>query len=184
MPNLTTHPASQQPLAYSTNISHLLSPNHKPLLLLEHKRQRNHHHRHHHHHNHHHYCSNNHRSSAITIINTTTTTNDNSNRQIKNRGTRISNSLIQRTTRERESVTSATCTLLQPPTNANKLYWHAASFDESCRVIAEKQQQRDRVAERTRRSDTAKRHVLSRQKPIEQEEDRDKLSSSPLGNRR
>ncbi|KAI8116962.1 hypothetical protein CVS40_11049 [Lucilia cuprina] len=114
---------------------------------------------------------------------TTTTINDISNRQIKNRGTRISNSLIQRTTRE--SVTSATCTLLQPPSGNNKLYWHAASFDESCRLMADKQQQqRDRVAERTRRSDTAKRHVLARQKPIEQEEDRDKLSSSPLGNRR
>ncbi|KAM7357119.1 uncharacterized protein ACRADG_002610 [Cochliomyia hominivorax] len=189
VPNLSTHHASH-PLAYSTNISHLLSPNHKPLLLLEHKRHRNHHHRHHHHHHHH----NHHRSSAITIINNnnnnaTATTNsaftinENSNRQIKNRGTRISNSLIQRTTRE--SISSATCTLLQPPSSTNKLYWHAASFDESCRVVAEKQQlQRDRVAERTRRSDTAKRHVLARQKPIEQEEDRDKLSSSPLGNRR
>ena len=133
--------------------------------------------------------------NANNTITTTTTntiaasTNDNSNRQIKNRGTRISNSLIQRTTRE--SATSvAACTLLQPPGHGgNKLFWHAASFDETCRLVADKQQQqqqhqRDRVAERTRRSDTAKRHVLARQKPIEQEEDRDKMSSSPLGNRR
>ncbi|XP_046809119.1 uncharacterized protein LOC111689830 isoform X1 [Lucilia cuprina] len=186
VPNLSTHHATH-PLAYSTNLSHLLSPNHKPLLLLEPKRHRNHHRHHHHHHNNHHHhqhqqqhYNTNNRSSMAT---TTTTINDISNRQIKNRGTRISNSLIQRTTRE--SVTSATCTLLQPPSGNNKLYWHAASFDESCRLMADKQQQqRDRVAERTRRSDTAKRHVLARQKPIEQEEDRDKLSSSPLGNRR
>ncbi|XP_065361777.1 uncharacterized protein LOC135955353 [Calliphora vicina] len=186
VPNLSTHHATH-PLAYSTNLSHLLSPNHKPLLLLEPKRHRNHHrHHHHHHNNHHHHHHANHRSSTTTTTSNTinnATITDISNRQIKNRGTRISNSLIQRTTRE--SVTSATCTLLQPPSSSNKLHWHAASFDESCRLVADKQQQqRDRVAERTRRSDTAKRHVLARQKPIEQEEDRDKLSSSPLGNRR
>lgn len=124
-------------------------------------------------------------NTITATVTATSSTNDNSNRQIKNRGTRISNSLIQRTTRE--SATSvATCTLLQPPGHGgNKLFWHAASFDETCRLMADKQQQqRDRVAERTRRSDTAKRHVLARQKPIEHDEDRDKITSSPLGNRR
>ncbi|KAL9902489.1 uncharacterized protein ACN427_006025 isoform 3-T3 [Glossina fuscipes fuscipes] len=76
----------------------------------------------------------------------------------------------------RESTGSVACTLLQPP--SNKLYWHAASFDESARS----DKQLARMVERTKRSDTAKRHVLSRQKPIEQEED--KSSVSPLTNRR
>ncbi|XP_059217076.1 uncharacterized protein LOC106094612 isoform X3 [Stomoxys calcitrans] len=79
----------------------------------------------------------------------------------------------------RESTSSMQCALLQPPNN--KLHWHhAASFDETCRAANDKQ--RERVAERTKRSDTAKRHVLARQKPIEHEED--KPSTSPLGNRR
>ncbi|XP_075163133.1 uncharacterized protein LOC142235760 [Haematobia irritans] len=160
VPNLSTHHVSP-PIAYSTNISHLLSPNHKPLLWLENKRHRTH--RHHHHHHHH----------------NQTTTTLNSGRQIKNRGTRISNSLIQRATRE--STSSIQCALLQPP--HSKLQWHhAASFDETCRLANDKQ--RERVAERTKRSDTAKRHVLARQKPIEHEEDKPSVSSSPLGNRR
>uniref|UniRef100_A0A1I8QDC6 RNase H type-1 domain-containing protein n=1 Tax=Stomoxys calcitrans TaxID=35570 RepID=A0A1I8QDC6_STOCA len=200
VPNLSTHHASQ-PLAYSTNISHLLSPNHKPLLWLEHKRHRTHrHHHHHHHHNHHHHHHNQRPANANNNISNTTTptktsasttainnnnftcttsssTPLNSGRQIKNRGTRISNSLIQRATRE--STSSMQCALLQPPNN--KLHWHqAASFDETCRAANDKQ--RERVAERTKRSDTAKRHVLARQKPIEHEED--KPSTSPLGNRR
>ncbi|XP_037933150.1 uncharacterized protein LOC119667882 [Teleopsis dalmanni] len=144
VPNLSTH--TSHPLVYSTNISHLLSPNHKSMLL-EHKRHR--HHRHHHRHHHIHTNS--------------------SGRHIKNRGTRISNSLVQRTTRE-----NAVCALLQPP--ANRLYWHASSFDESGRT----EKQLVRNTERNRRSDTAKRHVLARQKPIEHEEDK----NSPLGNRR
>ncbi|XP_061402453.1 uncharacterized protein LOC133338293 [Musca vetustissima] len=161
VPNLSTHHASSSTLAYSTNISHLLSPNHKTLLLAEHKRHRTHRHHHHHHHN-------------------PTTASHNSGRQVKNRGTRISNSLIQRATRE--STSSIQCALLQPPPANNKLLWHhAASFDESCRVANEKQ--RERVAERTKRSDTAKRHVLARQKPIEHEEDK-AIVTSPLGNRR
>ncbi|XP_005175275.1 uncharacterized protein LOC101891209 [Musca domestica] len=186
VPNLSTHHASSSTLAYSTNISHLLSPNHKTLLLTEHKRHRTHrHHHHHHHHSHHH----NQRPATNANSNSTPTTNTstftqlttathNSGRQVKNRGTRISNSLIQRATRE--STSSMQCALLQPPNN--KLQWHhAASFDESCRVANEKQ--RERVAERTKRSDTAKRHVLARQKPIEHEEDKP-IVSSPLGNRR
>uniref|UniRef100_A0A1A9W3B4 Transmembrane protein 200A n=1 Tax=Glossina brevipalpis TaxID=37001 RepID=A0A1A9W3B4_9MUSC len=168
VPNLSTH--AIHPLAYSTNISHLLSPKHKSLLLMEHKRFRHSHHRHHHHHHqHHNHHYNNHQNRPNSNNN-----NNNSGRQIKNRGTRISNSLIQRTTRE--STGSMACTLLQPP--SNKLYWHAASFDESARS----DKQLARMAERTKRSDTAKRHVLARQKPIEQEEDRS--CASPLTNRR
>ncbi|KAI9586932.1 putative mediator of RNA polymerase II transcription subunit 26 [Glossina fuscipes] len=171
VPNLSTH--ANHPLAYSTNISHLLSPKHKSLLLMEHKRFRHSHHRHHHHHHqhHNHHYNNNHQNRPKSNNNNN---NNNSGRQIKNRGTRISNSLIQRTTRE--STGSVACTLLQPP--SNKLYWHAASFDESARS----DKQLARMVERTKRSDTAKRHVLSRQKPIEQEED--KSSVSPLTNRR
>ncbi|XP_036344676.1 uncharacterized protein LOC118753905 [Rhagoletis pomonella] len=156
VPNLSTH--VPHPIAYSTNLSHLLSPNHKPLLLLEQKRNR-HHHRHHHHHHHHNHNRNTHTSS--------------SGRQVKTRGSRISNSLVQRNTREN----GGPCALLQPP-STNKLYWHAASFDDGARV--EKPLSRATVADMARRSDTAKRHVLARQKPIEQEEDK----SSPLGNRR
>ncbi|XP_020716252.1 uncharacterized protein LOC101458291 isoform X2 [Ceratitis capitata] len=96
-----------------------------------------------------------------------------SGRQVKTRGPRISNSLVQRNTREN----GGPCALLQPP-STNKLYWHAASFDDGLRV--EKPLSRATVADMARRSDTAKRHVLARQKPIEQEEDK----SSPLGNRR
>ncbi|XP_054734596.1 uncharacterized protein LOC129242061 [Anastrepha obliqua] len=151
VPNLSTH--VPHPIAYSTNLSHLLSPHHKPLLLLEQKRHRHHHRHHHHHHRHLHTNS--------------------SGRQVKSRGSRISNSLVQRNTREN----GGPCALLQPPAT-NKLYWHAASFDDGARV--EKQLSRATVADMSRRSDTAKRHVLARQKPIEQEEDK----SSPLGNRR
>nr|XP_016994168.2 uncharacterized protein LOC108055364 [Drosophila takahashii] len=87
-----------------------------------------------------------------------------------------SSSLIQRATRE--------CSLLQPPA-ASRVYWQASSFDSGSNPLpglglssgAEKR------SERNKRSDTAKRHVLSRQKPIEQEEARDH-SRSPLGHRR
>ncbi|XP_011186932.2 uncharacterized protein LOC105214921 isoform X1 [Zeugodacus cucurbitae] len=151
VPNLSTH--VPHPIAYSTNLSHLLSPNHKPLLLLEQKRHHRHHHRHHHHHR--------------------QTTTSSSGRQVKSRSPRISNSLVQRNTREN----GGPCSLLQPPAT-NKLYWHAASFDDGLR--GEKHLSRATVADMSRRSDTAKRHVLARQKPIEHEEDK----SSPLGNRR
>ncbi|XP_018803797.1 PREDICTED: uncharacterized protein LOC108978126 [Bactrocera latifrons] len=96
-----------------------------------------------------------------------------SGRQVKSRAPRISNSLVQRNTREN----GAPCALLQPP-GTNKLYWHAASFDDGLR--GDKHLSRATVADMSRRSDTAKRHVLARQKPIEHEEDK----SSPLGNRR
>ncbi|XP_054084385.1 uncharacterized protein LOC105214921 isoform X2 [Zeugodacus cucurbitae] len=96
-----------------------------------------------------------------------------SGRQVKSRSPRISNSLVQRNTREN----GGPCSLLQPPAT-NKLYWHAASFDDGLR--GEKHLSRATVADMSRRSDTAKRHVLARQKPIEHEEDK----SSPLGNRR
>ncbi|XP_039488250.1 uncharacterized protein LOC120449701 [Drosophila santomea] len=87
-----------------------------------------------------------------------------------------SSSLIQRATRE--------CSLLQPPA-ASRVYWQASSFDGGSNPppglgmssSAEKR------SERNKRSDTAKRHVLSRQRPIEQEETRDH-SRSPLGHRR
>nr|ABN49259.1 IP13130p [Drosophila melanogaster] len=87
-----------------------------------------------------------------------------------------SSSLIQRATRE--------CSLLQPPA-ASRVYWQASSFDGGSNHPpglgmssgAEKR------SERNKRSDTAKRHVLSRQRPIEQEEARDH-SRSPLGHRR
>ncbi|EDW92765.2 uncharacterized protein LOC6532293 isoform X2 [Drosophila yakuba] len=87
-----------------------------------------------------------------------------------------SSSLIQRATRE--------CSLLQPPA-ASRVYWQASSFDGGSNPppglgmssSAEKR------SERNKRSDTAKRHVLSRQRPIEQEEARDH-SRSPLGHRR
>ncbi|XP_067645831.1 uncharacterized protein [Eurosta solidaginis] len=98
-----------------------------------------------------------------------------SGRQVKPRGARISNSLVQRNTREN----GGPCTLLQPPPTANKLYWHAASFDDGART-EKLQLSRATIADMAKRSDTAKRHVLARQKPIEHEEDR----SSPLGNRR
>nr|XP_016933122.2 nucleosome-remodeling factor subunit BPTF [Drosophila suzukii] len=87
-----------------------------------------------------------------------------------------SSSLIQRATRE--------CSLLQPPA-ASRVYWQASSFDSGSNPppglgltsSAEKR------SERNKRSDTAKRHVLARQRPIEQEEARDH-SRSPLGHRR
>ncbi|XP_017066467.1 uncharacterized protein LOC108104740 isoform X2 [Drosophila eugracilis] len=87
-----------------------------------------------------------------------------------------SSSLIQRATRE--------CSLLQPPA-ASRVYWQASSFDGGSNPppglgISSGAEKR---SERNKRSDTAKRHVLSRQRPIEQEEARDH-SRSPLGHRR
>ncbi|BFF98539.1 uncharacterized protein DMAD_06681 [Drosophila madeirensis] len=79
-----------------------------------------------------------------------------------------SSSLIQRATRE--------CSLLQPPA-AGRVYWQASSFDGHAASVAISSA--EKRSERNKRSDTAKRHVLSRQRPIEQEEGR-----SPLGHRR
>ncbi|XP_033241082.1 uncharacterized protein [Drosophila pseudoobscura] len=83
-----------------------------------------------------------------------------------------SSSLIQRATRE--------CSLLQPPA-AGRVYWQASSFDGGSghAHAAVAISSAEKRSERNKRSDTAKRHVLSRQRPIEQEEGR-----SPLGNRR
>ncbi|XP_016959827.1 uncharacterized protein LOC108031115 isoform X2 [Drosophila biarmipes] len=87
-----------------------------------------------------------------------------------------SSSLIQRATRE--------CSLLQPPA-AGRVYWQASSFDSGSNPppglgISSGAEKR---SERNKSSDTAKRHVLARQRPIEQEEARDH-SRSPLGHRR
>ncbi|XP_017843045.1 uncharacterized protein LOC108600157 isoform X2 [Drosophila busckii] len=100
-----------------------------------------------------------------------------------------SSSLIQRNTRE-----YATCALLQPPAAASRIYWQASSFDAGVGVVnAHAMSSSDKRAERNKRSDTAKRHVLSRQRPIEHEEaarerererDRDRERFSPLGHRR
>ncbi|XP_022219593.2 LOW QUALITY PROTEIN: uncharacterized protein LOC111072198 [Drosophila obscura] len=93
-----------------------------------------------------------------------------------------SSSLIQRATRE--------CALLQPPA-AGRVYWQASSFDggsghahghahaNANAHAGAAISSAEKRSERNKRSDTAKRHVLARQRPIEQEEGR-----SPLGNRR
>ncbi|KAH8326936.1 hypothetical protein KR074_000238, partial [Drosophila pseudoananassae] len=85
-----------------------------------------------------------------------------------------SSSLIQRATRE--------CTLLQPPA-ASRVYWQASSFDGGSAGPPGIMSSAEKRSERNKRSDTAKRHVLSRQRPIEQEEARDH-GHSPLGHRR
>ncbi|XP_034111249.1 uncharacterized protein LOC117572505 isoform X2 [Drosophila albomicans] len=93
-----------------------------------------------------------------------------------------SSSLIQRNTRE-----YATCTLLQPPA-ASRVYWQASSFDAGMGGVvgvAHSSAGSEKRAERNKRSDTAKRHVLSRQRPIEHEEAaRERERCSPLGHRR
>ncbi|XP_032593716.1 uncharacterized protein LOC6557235 isoform X3 [Drosophila grimshawi] len=101
-----------------------------------------------------------------------------------------SSSLIQRATRD-----YTTCTLLQPPA-ASRVYWQASSFDAGMGAgIAVHSSHGEKRAERNKRSDTAKRHVLSRQRPIEHEDaaaarerdrdrDRDRDRYSPLGHRR
>ncbi|XP_017957789.1 uncharacterized protein LOC108652196 isoform X2 [Drosophila navojoa] len=87
-----------------------------------------------------------------------------------------SSSLIQRATREH-----STCTLLQPPA-ASRVYWQASSFDAGI-AATHSLTGSEKRAERNKRSDTAKRHVLARQRPIEHEEAaRDRCS--PLGHRR
>ncbi|KRG06147.1 uncharacterized protein LOC6582187 isoform X2 [Drosophila mojavensis] len=87
-----------------------------------------------------------------------------------------SSSLIQRATREH-----STCTLLQPPA-ASRVYWQASSFDAGI-AATHSSAGSEKRAERNKRSDTAKRHVLARQRPIEHEEAaRDRCS--PLGHRR
>lgn len=93
-----------------------------------------------------------------------------------------SSSLIQRATREH-----ATCALLQPPTSAaSRVYWQASSFDAGMGV-AHTTTSSEKRAERNKRSDTAKRHVLARQRPIEHEEAAlaaAREPCSPLGHRR
>lgn len=66
------------------------------------------------------------------------------------------------------------------PTNKMQLHRHALSVDETGPHYHPKTKefsndgmnegQSNRVRDRTKRSDTARRHVLSRQKPIEKEE--------------
>ncbi|EDW49974.1 GM14361 [Drosophila sechellia] len=183
--NATNH---QNPTTtVTTNYYNLLSLNRlSPLdweLYCSHRRHRRHHHRHSHHHHHHHKSS----SSSVRRVRPVRpglgsgsqpyggggggAGSSSSARIISN-----SSSLIQRATRE--------CSLLQPPA-ASRVYWQASSFDGGSNHPpglgmssgAEKR------SERNKRSDTAKRHVLSRQRPIEQEEARDH-SRSPLGHRR
>lgn len=96
-----------------------------------------------------------------------------------------SSSLIQRATREH-----ATCSLLQPPAAASRVYWQASSFDAGMGVPHGSSSSEKR-AERNKRSDTAKRHVLARQRPIEHEEAAAAAAAaaarercSPLGHRR
>ncbi|XP_032290601.1 uncharacterized protein [Drosophila virilis] len=98
-----------------------------------------------------------------------------------------SSSLIQRATRE-----YAACTLLQPPA-ASRVYWQASSFDAGIGASSTHGSAGgEKRAERNKRSDTAKRHVLARQRPIEHEEAaaaaaaaaRDRERCSPLGHRR
>ncbi|XP_043649125.1 dendritic arbor reduction protein 1 [Drosophila teissieri] len=172
-----------------TNYYNLLSLNRlSPLdweLYCSHRRHRRHHHRHSHHHHHHKSSS----SSVRRVRQVRSGLGAGSQHSGEGRGggggagssssARIisnSSSLIQRATRE--------CSLLQPPA-ASRVYWQASSFDGGSNPppglgmssSAEKR------SERNKRSDTAKRHVLSRQRPIEQEEARDH-SRSPLGHRR
>ncbi|XP_068142101.1 uncharacterized protein [Drosophila tropicalis] len=99
-----------------------------------------------------------------------------------------SSSLIQRATRE--------CALLQPPpsastsASANRVYWQASSFDGGMGMGAcTSASGHEKRSERNKRSDTAKRHILSRQRPIEHEEaggggGAGRERCSPLGNRR
>ncbi|BFF98540.1 uncharacterized protein DMAD_06681 [Drosophila madeirensis] len=176
----------------ATNHSNLLSLHHQlmtmpldTLLLLHTKRHRRHNHRHSHHHHHHHHrqhakpsCSASASSSVRRVRQgrgpwagpgpsaaaaTVAASSSSSTRIISN-----SSSLIQRATRE--------CSLLQPPA-AGRVYWQASSFDGHAASVAISSA--EKRSERNKRSDTAKRHVLSRQRPIEQEEGR-----SPLGHRR
>ncbi|XP_016959819.1 serine/arginine repetitive matrix protein 1 isoform X1 [Drosophila biarmipes] len=165
----------------TTNFYNLLSPNRlSPLeweLHCSHRRHRRHHHRHSHHH---------HKSSSSSVRRVRQVRpgpgsnpggggggagSSSSARIISN-----SSSLIQRATRE--------CSLLQPPA-AGRVYWQASSFDSGSNPppglgISSGAEKR---SERNKSSDTAKRHVLARQRPIEQEEARDH-SRSPLGHRR
>ncbi|XP_033159394.1 histone-lysine N-methyltransferase Suv4-20 isoform X1 [Drosophila mauritiana] len=185
--NATNH---QNPTTtVTTNYCNLLSLNRlSPLdweLYCSHRRHRRHHHRHSHHHHHHHKSS----SSSVRRVRPVRpglgagsqpsggggggggAGSSSSARIISN-----SSSLIQRATRE--------CSLLQPPA-ASRVYWQASSFDGGSNhppglAMSSSAEKR---SERNKRSDTAKRHVLSRQRPIEQEEARDH-SRSPLGHRR
>lgn len=98
VPNLTSHSPNSPSQA---NLSYLLSPNRKTSNLVQsaHKRQRHH------------------PTHSLSY-------QSGNGRHLKSRGTRISSSLIQRTTRE------STGSLLQP-ISAHKHYWHAMSIDET-----------------------------------------------------
>ncbi|XP_062127871.1 histone-lysine N-methyltransferase Suv4-20 isoform X1 [Drosophila sulfurigaster albostrigata] len=157
-------------------------------------KRHHHHHRHHQHqHQHKQRKQQQHSSSSVRRVRTTRSAGGggggggcggaaggavgSSSRIISN-----SSSLIQRNTRE-----YATCTLLQPPA-ASRVYWQASSFDAGMGGVvgvAHSSAGSEKRAERNKRSDTAKRHVLSRQRPIEHEEAaRERERCSPLGHRR
>ncbi|KAL7732676.1 hypothetical protein ACLKA6_013595 [Drosophila palustris] len=235
VPNLSTihqqnsNSNSSPSACNDTNPCNLFSSHHKTTLELQKqqqqlccKRHHNHHHRHHHHHSHSHHSHSQHKqrkqqqqilsSSSVRRVRNTRSAGISgaaaagsgvisgagaSNARIISN----SSSLIQRATRE-----YATCTLLQPPAAASRVYWHASSFDagmggSSSGGVTHTHSGSEKRAERNKRSDTAKRHVLSRQRPIEQEEaaaarerdrdrererdrDRDRERCSPLGHRR
>ncbi|XP_017128018.1 cyclin-dependent kinase 12 isoform X1 [Drosophila elegans] len=181
----------------TTNYCNLLSLNRlSPLeweLHCSHRRHRRHHHRHsnHSHHTNHH--SNHHQKSSSSSVRRVRQVRPGSGSNSNPSGgggggaggagssssARIisnSSSLIQRATRE--------CSLLQPPA-ASRVYWQASSFDGGSHPPPGSgiSSGAERRSERNKRSDTAKRHVLARQRPIEQEEARDH-SRSPLGHRR
>ncbi|XP_017020573.1 uncharacterized protein [Drosophila kikkawai] len=185
--NTTTHHHNSTitaTIANATNYYNLLSLNNRlsPLeweLYCSHRR-----HRHHHRHSHH---SHSHKSSSSSVRRVRQMRPGSGSGSGSNAGgggagssssTRIisnSSSLIQRATRE--------CSLLQPPA-AGRVYWQASSFDGgSGPPLVGISSGAEKRSERNKRSDTAKRHVLARQRPIEQEEARDH-SRSPLGHRR
>ncbi|KAH8298655.1 hypothetical protein KR018_008569 [Drosophila ironensis] len=174
-----------------TNYYNLLSLNNRLSALdwelyCSHRRHRRHHHRHSHHNHHTHKSS----SSSVRRVRQTRpgsgtmgshplgggAAGGGAGSSTSGRNFSNSSSLIQRATRE--------CSLLQPPA-AGRVYWQASSFDGGSAnppgigLVPGA----DKRSERTKRSDTAKRHVLARQRPIEQEEARDH-GHSPLGHRR
>ncbi|EDW69713.1 uncharacterized protein [Drosophila virilis] len=208
VPNLSTIRANAHPTAcIDTNHSNLFLPHPKmPLeLLLQQQQQqqqqqmcckRHHHHRHHQHKQRKQQTSTS--SSSVRRVRQTRTatapgggngvgvggfgSGGSNARLISN-----SSSLIQRATRE-----YAACTLLQPPA-ASRVYWQASSFDAGIGASSTHGSAGgEKRAERNKRSDTAKRHVLARQRPIEHEEAaaaaaaaaRDRERCSPLGHRR
>ncbi|XP_055912903.1 uncharacterized protein LOC129946668 [Eupeodes corollae] len=127
VPNLSGNVTSQ---VNASTLAHLLSPNRKPMYIIQNSHRR---HRHHHH--------------------------QSNGRHSRTRSPRLSGSLVQRTSRESASS-------LLHPTPFQKAHWNAMSVDET----GFSDSQSSRIIDRTKRSDTAKRHLLLRQKPIENED--------------